>query len=44
VGAPRPEDGRLLCQKFVLLPICSTVFPETIDCGATSVTSISAFA
>ena len=38
------DAGRLLCQKFVLSPICSTVLPDTTDCGATSVTSISSFA
>ena len=44
VGARRLAAGRLLCQKFVLPPICSTVFPDTTDCGAISVTSISVFA
>jgi hypothetical protein len=34
----------LLCQKFLLPPICSTVLPEITDCGASSVTSTSALA
>src|SRR5436309_1628436 len=38
VGARLPAAGRLLCQKLVLSPISSTFFPETTDCGASSVT------
>ena len=44
LNAKSPAAGRLLCQKLVLSPISSTFFPETTDCGASSVTSTSVFA